>query len=115
VEGVSKEQQCIVTRRKTIVLRGANSYEAWTIFNAISFDAERSNIRSGQEALVFAIFYAAVTCATPEECTKQFHEDRTTLVKRYEKAAQAALTNADYINSNELVSLQAFIIYLVSL
>ena len=87
----------------------------YTIFQTISYDTNRPAIRGGQEALVFAIFYAAVTCSAADEIYKQFHEERGVLVKRFEKATEAALTNSDFVNSTKLVTLQAFVIYLVSL
>lgn len=66
------------------------------------------------EALFFAIYFAAVTSLTPEECKAQLGEERSVLVRRFKRATEAALVRADYLNSNEIAPLQAFLLYVVS-
>lgn len=66
------------------------------------------------EALFFAIYFAAITSLSPENCTTQLGEERAPLVVRYRQAAELALCKADYLNSTSLVSLQALTIYVVS-
>ncbi len=71
-------------------------------------------IGDGQEALMFAIYFAAVTSLSQEESLKLFHQDREVLSVYYKYGIEAALANADFLNSMELVTLQAFVLYLVS-
>ena len=67
----------------------------------------------GHESLMFTIYFAAVTSLTQEECIKLFHRDRERLLVHYKYGTEAALANADFLNSMELVTLQAFVIFLV--
>ena len=68
----------------------------------------------GQEALMFAIYFAAVTSLSQEECLKLFHQDRERISTYYKYGVEAALANADFLNSMDIVPLQAFVIFLVS-
>jgi hypothetical protein len=67
------------------------------------------------EALFFAMYFAAVTSLPPDSCLKQLGEDRRLLSVRYRQAVEQALARADYLNSTSLETLQAFMIYSVSL
>jgi hypothetical protein len=67
----------------------------------------------GQEALVSAIYYAAVTSTPAEEVLGHFGVDRHSLIARYEAAVQQALVNASFLNTQDLTVLQAFVLYLV--
>lgn len=67
----------------------------------------------GLEALRFAIYYAAVTSMDNGECRHRIGEDRTVLLARYRMGTESALAKADFINTVELSTLQAFVIYLV--
>lgn len=82
----------------------------------LSAAEHRDSITSGdpQEALMFAIYFAAVTTLTSEECSRIFHLDRERLLIHYKYATETALSNADFLNTMELVTLQAFVIFLVS-
>lgn len=75
------------------------------------------NIIGGKsmEALLFAMYYAAVTSLTSEDCTKYFQEDRCTLLDRYRFATEVALANADILTSADMTTLQALVIFLVSM
>lgn len=68
----------------------------------------------GQEALMFAIYFAAVTSLSQKECLEFFHQEREILSIHYKYGIEAALANADLLNSMDLVTLQAFVLYLVS-
>lgn len=67
------------------------------------------------EALFFAMYFAAVTSLKPDSCLKQLGEDRRLLSVQYKQAVERALARADYLNSTSLETLQAFMIYSVSL
>lgn len=67
------------------------------------------------EALLFAVYYCAVTSLTQEECLQHFHDGRQNLLARYRTGTETALANADMLNTTELGTLQALVIFLVSL
>jgi hypothetical protein len=65
------------------------------------------------EALMFAIYCAALMTLTDEEAVKSFGETKTKLLDRYRNCARQALMNAGVLKTSELVVLQAFLIFLV--
>ncbi len=67
------------------------------------------------EAMLFAVYYCALTSLTQEECLQHFHEAREHLLARYRTGTETALANADLLNTTELGTLQALVIFLVSL
>ena len=81
---------------------------------AAAKDLDRIAGGSGQESLMFAIYFAAVTTLTAEECKQYFRRDKDSLLVQYKYGTETALANADFLNSMELVTLQAFVIFLVS-
>ena len=68
----------------------------------------------GVKALSFAVFYAAITTLHPEECLAQFNVEKQSALRRNRFACEVLLAQADLHRTNEIVVLQAFIIYLVS-
>jgi hypothetical protein len=64
-------------------------------------------------ALLFSMYFGAVTSMSSEDCLNHLHQERSTLVARYKDSTERALANADFMNSLELMNLQAFAIYLV--
>ena len=66
------------------------------------------------EALLFAMYYAAVTTMTPGDCLNYFQENRGVLLDRYRSATEYAFANANILVSSDLVTLQALVIFLVS-
>lgn len=68
---------------------------------------------SKMQALMFAMYFAAVTSLTPEECMAQFGEQRQALLTKYRYGTEQALVHAQLLNSEEMVTLQALVIYLV--
>lgn len=67
------------------------------------------------EAFLFSMYYAAVTALTPEDCLAKFGESREVLVKRFKFGIEQALTRANFLISEELLVLQALMIFLVCL
>ncbi len=67
------------------------------------------------EALLFAVYYCAVTSLTQEECLHHFQDAREHLLARYRTGTETALACADMLNTKELGTLQALVIFLVSL
>ena len=74
------------------------------------------NIPSGNyvEALLFAMYYAAITSLTQEECLQNFPYGRDHLLARYRIGVETALADADLLNTTEMGTLQALVIFLVS-
>jgi len=66
------------------------------------------------EAMLFAMYYAAVTSLTPDQCLQQFKDGRDSLLARYRAGTERALSNADFLNTEELGILQALAMFLVS-
>ncbi|KAG8533463.1 uncharacterized protein KY384_002246 [Bacidia gigantensis] len=66
------------------------------------------------EPLLFAVYYSAVTTLTNEQCLLHFQDGRASLLSRYRAGIERALTNAGYLNTTELGTIQALTIFLVS-
>ncbi len=66
------------------------------------------------EALSFAIFYAAINTQPENECKQMFGEEKNALLYKYQFAVELSLAKADLINTMDISTLQAFLIYLVS-
>ena len=65
------------------------------------------------EPLLFAMYYAAITTLTDEQCLQHFGNRRDSLLARYRSGMEQALANADFLNTTELGTLQALSIFLV--
>ena len=77
--------------------------------------SDLKNIPSGNnvEALLFAVYYAAITSITQEQCISCFRDDRDSLLARYRSGTEAALVNADLLNTTELGTIQALAVFIV--
>ncbi|OAL04622.1 hypothetical protein IQ06DRAFT_290674 [Phaeosphaeriaceae sp. SRC1lsM3a] len=86
-------------------------------FEPVFFDAvaHPDKVTKGLESLLFAIYYGAVTSTTPEECMERWGEDRATLLNRYRFGLEQALARANFLYCDEIVILQAFVIFLILL
>lgn len=82
-------------------------------FAASGANVSRSGISTATEALLFAMYFGAVTSLAPEMCLADLGETRAVLVNQYRLACEIALTRANYLKSSQLESLQAFAIYTV--
>ena len=71
-------------------------------------------IDSGLEALMFAMYYLATTSLSEQQCLQLLGQDRDKLIAQYKYGTEAALANADFLGSFDMVTLQALAIYLVS-
>lgn len=66
------------------------------------------------EALMFAIYGAAVMSLKDDECKQRLGEPRKILLSRYISAAKAALSRAKFMGTISLVVLQALVLHLLS-
>ncbi|KAK2614458.1 hypothetical protein N8I77_001281 [Diaporthe amygdali] len=64
-------------------------------------------------ALLFAIYAAAIMSLKEEDCQTQFDAQKSLLLTRYFSACQQALAAASFMKSRNLVTLQAFVIFLL--
>lgn len=69
----------------------------------------------GLDALLFAIYSAAVVSLKDPDCERKFGESRKALLFRYRLATKAALSRAKFMSSADLTVLQAFLIHLLSM
>ena len=74
------------------------------------------NVVSGShdEALLFAMYYGAITSLTKEECLQNFHDGKDSLLAKYRAGVERALSNANFLTECDLETLQALAIFLVS-
>jgi hypothetical protein len=80
----------------------------------IEASARLEKTPKGVEALMFAIYMMAITSLEEEDVQKMFEEPKMALLTRYHGALQQALINAGFMRSNDMVLLQAYLLYLVS-
>ncbi|ELR07389.1 hypothetical protein VC83_06552 [Pseudogymnoascus destructans] len=64
------------------------------------------------EALLFAIYYSVVTSMSQEEVKSSFGTNKSVLIDRYRFGVEQALARADFLNTSELVIIQAFSLFL---
>jgi hypothetical protein len=74
-----------------------------------------ANIQRDIEALMFGIYFMAVTSMKADECQSMCGDSRSLLLQRYSHALQQALVNAKFLKSLNIMTLQAYIFYLVSI
>lgn len=65
------------------------------------------------EALFFGICASAVNSLQDIDCQRITGEPRTILLPRMQSAARQALVNARFLGSRSIITLQAFVLYLV--
>jgi hypothetical protein len=68
---------------------------------------------ANSEALVFAVYFAAVMSMKPAECRRQLGVDRQTAIQHYRFAAEQALSRADFLHARCLSVLQAAVLFLI--
>ncbi|KAK4454398.1 putative transcriptional regulatory protein [Podospora aff. communis PSN243] len=79
----------------------------------IEAGANTAKIPKPLEALMFAIYFSAITSMTDDEVQNTFAEDKAVLLTRFHNATQQSLVNAGFMRSTELMVLQALLLYLL--
>ncbi|KAF2875847.1 hypothetical protein BDV95DRAFT_562751 [Massariosphaeria phaeospora] len=69
-------------------------------------------VPKGLEPLMFVVYYGAVTSVTQSECWERWGEDRTSLLTKYRFALEQALARANFLFCDEIIILQAFVVFL---
>jgi hypothetical protein len=64
------------------------------------------------EALVFSVYFAAVSSMTPEQCVLRLGEGHSIMVKRYRFAVEQGLARAGFLHTHKLPVLQAAVLFL---
>ncbi|KAH8894204.1 hypothetical protein GQ53DRAFT_780281 [Thozetella sp. PMI_491] len=65
------------------------------------------------EALLFSIYYAAITSMGDEEVKKNFGSEKSFLLSQYRFALEQGLAKANFITSADLTTIQAFLLFLM--
>ena len=73
-----------------------------------------SKIPPPLEALMFSIYFMAITSMTEDDVQSAFDEDKARLLGKFHRASQQALINAGFMRSTDIMVLQAYFLYLVS-
>ncbi|POR33178.1 Putative transcriptional regulatory protein [Tolypocladium paradoxum] len=78
-------------------------------------DARRNaeKLSSGHEALVFAIYFAAVTSLEPDEVETNFGANRDDLLAQYRFALEQSLAKANFLDTSDIAVVQAFTLFLI--
>ncbi|KAK8240567.1 fungal-specific transcription factor domain-containing protein [Phyllosticta capitalensis] len=81
----------------------------------LAANRNRDRVPRGMESLLFAVYYATVTATSDADVEEKFGEDKSTLLTRYRFGIEQALARANFLLSDEMVVLQAFVIFLICL
>lgn len=81
----------------------------------LNASGDLGSIPEDLEALMFAIYCAALTSLDDNEVLQSFGEARSKLLSAHRQNAQNALVNAKLLKTSNLVVLQALIIFIVGL
>ena len=74
-----------------------------------------SYIDRASETVVFAVYFAAVTSMSPEQCAVELGQDHSTLLQQYRFATQQALARAGFLQTRSQTVLQAAVLFLTCL
>lgn len=79
----------------------------------IEATASIDKVSKSLEALMFSIYFMAVTSMREDEVRLTLNEEKPVLLQRYYSSCQQALLNAGFMRNPDLTLLQAFLLYLV--
>ncbi|KAI5926645.1 fungal-specific transcription factor domain-containing protein [Camillea tinctor] len=77
----------------------------------IEAGANLDKVSRSLEALMFAIYFMAITSLTDAETEETFNEPRPALLTKYYNGTQQALMNAGFMRMPDLTILQAYLLY----
>ena len=67
------------------------------------------------DALFLSIIASAVNSLSDDDCRKKLGEGRKKILRRYQVAAQRALTSANFLKSSDILVLKGFFYFLISI
>lgn len=71
-----------------------------------------TSLNNGQKALLFAIYFSSISSMSAEDAEDSFMVDKNTTLAMYRAATEQALTAADFLVTDDLVTFQAFVLFL---
>ncbi|KFY07248.1 hypothetical protein V492_07319 [Pseudogymnoascus sp. VKM F-4246] len=71
-----------------------------------------ASLNNGQRALLFAIYFSSASSMSAGDAEDCFRMDKTTTLAIYCAATEQALTAADFLVTDDLITFQAFILFL---
>ncbi|KAL2802586.1 fungal-specific transcription factor domain-containing protein [Aspergillus granulosus] len=77
--------------------------------------ANTEGIHRDSEAVVFAVYFAAIASMDPDECKQKLGQDYASLTHRFKFATQQALARSGFLRSPNLAILQAATLFLTCL
>lgn len=77
--------------------------------------ANADAVSTSNQALMFSIYLLSVISMTEEECVDLLGQGQAVSVTTFSRAAAESLEKANYMTSNTVITLQALVLYLVSL
>ncbi|CAH0059311.1 unnamed protein product, partial [Clonostachys solani] len=72
-------------------------------------------VPKNMEALMFSIYLLTVVTSTEDTVERTFGRSKEYLVQRYHSATHRALINADFMRTDNLILLQAYVLYILSI
>lgn len=75
--------------------------------------SDMDNLPAGLEALMFSIYYAAITSLEDDEVKTNFGAEKSHLIRQFRYGTEQALAKANFLNTSDLVVIQAFALFLV--
>jgi hypothetical protein len=67
----------------------------------------------GPECFMFAMYYAAVTSFSAQDCREKLGAEKPELLSRYRFGVEQSLARAGFLNTQEMIVLQALALFLV--
>ncbi|KAL2832865.1 fungal-specific transcription factor domain-containing protein [Aspergillus cavernicola] len=75
--------------------------------------ANPESLDENSEALVFAVYFAALTSMEPDDCASQLREAHPDLIQHYRFATEQAVARAGFLHTHSLTVLQALVLLLL--
>jgi hypothetical protein len=76
---------------------------------------QSSNLNKSEVALLAVVSFAAVTSMSVEDIEREFGEPKPALLKHHQHAVEHALTEAELMSTNDIGTLQAFVLFIICL
>ncbi len=80
----------------------------------IAYSGNPDQSPKNMEALMFSIFLMAVSSLDEKEVQQRLQADKQELLGQFFAGLQQALINANFMRSSDIITLQAFFLYMVS-